>query len=701
MLFTHIIHSEKEGCSNHPIHIMKNLLDKYFQVCPKTGRLIRFKSFDGFSRFLLPFIGLAAMIWILIRVLPKPSRLSYPCVRTAMPIASGFIGYLAMIALSGVAFFRSKRSIRYYPIFFVAAFVVFAISGSYLSNQTTGQPTVNVSVIPNQPMGVAKGIFPGRVVWVHDSTAVNQNCVANNPGHGWFMKENMNQPVVDKMISSAIHSVTGATSDSAAWRMIFQFHNKTRGKGEVNYTAGEKIFIKINATSSWGGNFNTSDLSKVNNNYYGISETSVASVLAVLRQLVNVVGVAQSDISIGDPMKHIYKHLYDVWHGEFPNIHYLDNNYSTLGREVAVHGTIRGITYSDKGTVLLTNSMYSNQTGRVPVYQDTLYKIFETVDYVINIPQLKGHQRAGMTLFAKNHFGSHTRGDASHLHQGLVRPYGVENPDTSTLRRSNYGMYRVQVDLMTDSLLSGKNLIYIMDALWATDYELDIPLKWNMQPFNNQFTSSIFVSLDPVAIESAGYDFLRSEFTVESGQDPSVQMPGVDDYLHQAADSTNWPSGIKYDPNNTGVHVFSLGVHEHWNNATDKKYTRNLNPTTGTGIELIEIEQTITGVANHENGPEYFQIYQNYPNPFNPSTTIAYSLPVKSSVVITIYDIQGRQIKSYAFSAQSAGYQRVVWGGTNDRGNPISSGVYVYRVRASSLGDGKTFDRSAKMLLLK
>ncbi|MGD0591653.1 MAG: FlgD immunoglobulin-like domain containing protein [Bacteroidota bacterium] len=683
---------------------MKNFITKYSKFCPKTGRFIGFGKLNGLSRLLFPLIGIAAMVWILIRVIPKPSRLTYPCVRTAMPIASGFIGYLAMLALSGVAFFRSKKSIRYYPIFFIAAFVVFGISGSYLTNQTTGQPTVDITVIPIQPIGVAKGIFPGRVVWVHDSSAVNQSCVANAQGHAWFMSENMNQPVVDNMLSSAIHSVTGATSDSAAWRMIFQFHNNTRGKGLVNYKTGEKIFIKMNATSGWSGNFSTVDLSVTYNGSYGISETSEATVLAVLKQLVNVVGVAQSDIYIGDPMKHIYKHLYDVWHTAFPNIHYLDNSYSTLGREKVSSSSTAIIHYSDKGTVLRTQSMYSNQTkNNRPVLIDSLYSIFQTADYVINIPQLKGHQRAGLTLFAKNHFGSQipdSTGNADYLHMGLVRPFGVETPDTSTLRRSAYGLYRVQVDLMTDSLLSGKNLIYVLDALWGTDYELDKPLKWKMQPFNNQFTSSIFVSLDPVAIESVGYDFLRSEFTVESGRDPSVQMPGVDDYLHQAADSNNWPVGIKYDPNNTGVHVYSLGTHEHWNNATDKQYSRNLS-ITGTGIELIETEQTATSVANHENGPEYFQIYQNYPNPFNPSTTIAYSLPARSSVVVTIFDIQGRQIKSYTFSAQSAGYQRVVWNGTNDRGNSLSSGIYVYRVIASSLGDGKTFDKSAKMLLLK
>jgi hypothetical protein len=673
---------------------MKNFVKRYLQFCPKTGRFVGVGQLTGLSRLLFPLVGIAAMVWILIRVIPKPSRLTYPCVRTAMPLASGFIGYLAMLALSGVAFFRSKKSIRYYPVFFLGAFVVFGISGSYLVNNETGQQFTTITLTPNQPMGQAKGIFPGRVVWVHDTSAVNQNCIVNQSGHGWYLRENNNQAPVDKMLSSALHSVTGQMTDSAAWRMVFQYHNTTRGKGTVNYVKGEKIFIKINATSAWSGNFNATTLAP---NAY-ISETSVAPVLAVLRQLVNVVGVAQSDIYIGDPMKHIYKHLYDVWHGEFPSVHYLDNSgYTNLGREKVVASTTATIYYSDKGTVLRTGQMSPGTVGS-PVPSDNLYTIFETAEYVLNIPQLKGHQRAGITMFAKNHFGSHTRSDASQLHMGLVRPYGVS---TDTTLRRDYGMYRVQVDLMTHKLLSGKNLLYIMDALWATSYELDIPRKWKLAPFNNTFTSSIFVSFDPVAIESVGYDFLRSEYTDANTQDVSVQMPGVDDYLHQAADSANWPKGIKYDPNGTGQYVASLGVHELWNNATGKKYTRNLNPITGTGIELIETEQTSTSVANQENGPEYFQIYQNYPNPFNPSTTIAYSLPEKSSTVISIYDIQGRQIKSYTFGAQTAGYQRVVWNGTNDRGNPISSGVYVYRVRASSLGNGKVFVKSAKMLLLK
>jgi hypothetical protein len=62
----------------------------------------------------------------------------------------------------------------------------------------------------------------------------------------------------------------------------------------------------------------------------------------------------------------------------------------------------------------------------------------------------------------------------------------------------------------------------------------------------------------------------------------------VDDYLHQAADSVNWPVGIVYTPNGDGITIpKSLGVHEHWNNPMDKQYSRNLG--TGEGIELVKI----------------------------------------------------------------------------------------------------------------
>ena len=115
----------------------------------------------------------------------------------------------------------------------------------------------------------------------------------------------------------------------------------------------------------------------------------------------------------------------------------------------------------------------------------------------------------------------------------------------------------------------------------------------------------------------------------------------------------------------------------------------------------VELGKT-TGIARRESStPKYFELCQNYPNPFNPTTTISYILPERSSVSVSICDLQGRTIKSFTYDAQSAGTQRVVWNGTNSKGSVTASGVYIYRIRASSLASEKTFDKSAKMLLLQ
>jgi hypothetical protein len=602
--------------------------------------------------------------------------------KVAAPIASSFIIYISGLAATMFSF---KKAREYFcrSKYILASFLLLTGLGAgflLITHTSTNsyasfahRSLLNGPVdSANKPIGIAKGIFPGRVVWAHNPKAVNQNCVVDKPGHGWVERENMNQEAVDKMLSAALDSLTGETSDSSAWAAIFRYYNTTHGKGHVDYAAGEKIFIKTNATSAM--HVNPADLTSLT--YYGVSETSLASVLAVLRQLVNVVGVAQSDIYVGDPMKHIYKNLYDVWHAEFPNVHYLDHDgYTDLGREKAIPGTTAKITYSDKGEILRT-------TDSDTVYSDYLYQVFEDAEYIINIPMLKGHQRAGMTMFAKNHFGSQTRDFASHLHNGLVAPDGIPT-------RTGYGLYRIQVDFMSHKLTGGKNLVYILDALWATDWELDVPIKWKMAPFNNGFTSSIFISLDPVAIESIGYDFLRSEFTVSSLADPSVEMSGVDDYLHQAADSANWPKGIKYDPNNDGTHIASLGVHEHWNNAVDKKYSRNLG--TGSGIELVEIEQASPEqIVDRKNRPEIFKLYQNYPNPFNPSTAINYELPVAGRVDLRVYDLLGREIATLVNEVKSAGSYTVRWDAQG-----LASGVYLYRLQAGQ------YSATKKLLLLR
>jgi hypothetical protein len=103
-----------------------------------------------------------------------------------------------------------------------------------------------------------------------------------------------------------------------------------------------------------------------------------------------------------------------------------------------------------------------------------------------------------------------------------------------------------------------------------------------MEPFNNDWCSSIFASQDQVAIDSVAFDFLVTEWPEPGGP----AHAGTDDYLHEAALADNPPSGTFYDPENDGTRLAGLGVHEHWNNPADKQYSRNLG--SGNGIELLQ-----------------------------------------------------------------------------------------------------------------
>lgn len=104
-------------------------------------------------------------------------------------------------------------------------------------------------------------------------------------------------------------------------------------------------------------------------------------------------------------------------------------------------------------------------------------------------------------------------------------------------------------------------------------------------PFDNDYTSSIFVSQDPVAIDSVGADFLNNEPVVTSNNRFAEDITN-ENYLHEAGLVSNAPSGTDYTDGN-GHAVENLGVHEHWNNSSEKLYSRNLGKDEG--IELVQI----------------------------------------------------------------------------------------------------------------
>ena len=93
--------------------------------------------------------------------------------------------------------------------------------------------------------------------------------------------------------------------------------------------------------------------------------------------------------------------------------------------------------------------------------------------------------------------------------------------------------------------------------------------------------------------------------------------------------------------------------------------------------------------------PADYALEQNYPNPFNPATTIEYSLPTRSEVTISIYNILGQEVKTLVNTTKPAGNYVARWDGTDRTGERVASGVYFYRIKADD------YVSSKKMLLLK
>ncbi len=96
-----------------------------------------------------------------------------------------------------------------------------------------------------------------------------------------------------------------------------------------------------------------------------------------------------------------------------------------------------------------------------------------------------------------------------------------------------------------------------------------------------------------------------------------------------------------------------------------------------------------------ETVPERFALLQNHPNPFNPETEIRFQLPEASHVVVRIFNTLGQEIRTLTDAQYVAGYHSVRWDGKDNHGNPVSSGVYLYQLRAG------TFSQVKKMSLLR
>ena len=139
-------------------------------------------------------------------------------------------------------------------------------------------------------------------------------------------------------------------------------------------------------------------------------------------------------------------------------------------------------------------------------------------------------------------------------------------------------------------------------------------------------------------------------------------------------------------------------------------FMTNLNLTLWTLNYIVELsDEELTVIAQEGESvlnntllyvdrgiiPDVYALHQYYPRPCSPVTTLQYDLPEDAMVNITIYDMMGRQITTLISSMQNAGYKSIQWNATNNLGQPVSAGVYLYSIEAGQ------FRQTKKMILLK
>ena len=494
---------------------------------------ILFNKSDRLNGVWFHIAGIACIIWFLVRVLPKPDRIRYPCQQMSITVAMGYVTFWSVLFCGlGLWIKRVKsKTVATTSAFLAILIILFSVSVPIFANNNSYlfSATERWDPIPNEPIGTPQGVNPGRVVWVWDP-----DCTDWDGSNYWWYSSHNDQNVLDEMFSKGIQTLAGESTDYNAWDALFKHFNLEHGYGNVGYQTGEKICIKINMNSdNYGYGYQHN---YINSNPYVIK--------SLFRDLVNVVGVAQEDITVYDASRYLANWWWDRATDEFPNIKGVDKNGGASGRTKYV-GSSSYIHFTDGQSFALPTCLANAK-------------------YFINVPCTKMHGAGRVTLAGKNLFGAWNP-NVANMHTYME--YG----------EAAMGNAAPQADLLLHEELGGKTLLALGDGTWGCrEYNYNIE-RFQMYPFNNDWMSSLFFSQDTVALDSVMYDFLWVERN-------GYPWEGAQNYIHEVADP---PIG-RYDPEGDGTYVSeSLGVHEHWNTSIDIfSSDRYLGPS-GNGIDYI------------------------------------------------------------------------------------------------------------------
>jgi len=373
--------------------------------------------------FLFILVGIASIIWLLLRSARKPSRLSYPCQRIASANSIIFISWVSSIFLS----IFSRRIRRSGKILVRGGLMLFSVALLYIALKTVYVYYNHFTFVPN-----AVGQTGSRVVWVKQDGAAT----------GWSSNyaTRVNGNIVDSMMDTAITRLAGQSAVKAAWSQLFKNHN-----GGRDYQAGETFAIKVNFNNSHDSNLINANSKVVN---------------ALLRQLIDEVGVRPSDINV-----------YDVSRS-FPS-----------GFSSDISSRFPGVKLNTDRSVCVSSGVGSAQLGCV----------LQNSDYLINMPLLKVHgDGVKISMSLKNHFGSSN--SPSSFHGSMY----------TTARTSS------QIVINKQPVIKNKTILVVGDGIYGTKKGTEASNPSGPDGIS-PWPNSIFVSTDPIALDSVMIDYIASQ----------------------------------------------------------------------------------------------------------------------------------------------------------------------------------------------
>ena len=294
-------------------------------------------------------------------------------------------------------------------------------------------------------------VLQGRVVHTHSANATSW---AGQTDYWNYV----NQNVVNDMVDQGMMALTGTATVADAWRTLLP-----------GYQPGQGIAIKVSFNNSWVSS--------------GAIDALIEPVNAVVRGLKQI-GVAETDVWVYDAIRPI------------PDRFVNGNLYN-------------GVRFVGDGQAgFASNDPYAfvafYPPSGVPMPPATrVTDLLVAARYLINMPIMKPHGIAEVSLTFKNHFGS------------INNPEGLHDYIVGSLGGYSGGNYNALVDLYRNPHIGAKAVLTVADGLFSAPNQSAPPSTWTT--FGNQVPNSLFFATDPVAVDCVMCDFLEPEFK-PSGQ---------------------------------------------------------------------------------------------------------------------------------------------------------------------------------------